>query len=406
MHVILVEPAFPANQREFARGLAKAGAHVTGVGERPAEWLDDELKSWLGGYEQVPNVCHQESLLDAVKRIQARGWVDRLEATVESHMMNAARVREARGIPGTSVRTTFLCRDKPAMKEALREAGVPCAQSAGISSVDELRAFAEREGYPLIVKPRDAAGAADTYRLDGPDDIERVAGECGLTHGKGAAVEEFIEGHEGFYDTICRDGEIVHEFVTHYYPNVLEAMRARWISPQFVTTNRVDSDSYEEVKALGRRVIEVLGIETSATHMEWFYGPKGLKFSEIGCRPPGVGAWDVYAAANEIDIYHEWARAIIGKGPAQRPSRRFSAGMIALRPDRDGQISGYSGLEELQQRFGPCIVDTHLPTPGSPTSPVEAGYMANAWMRLRHPDYDQLRGILDWVGENVKVHAR
>ena len=49
-------------------------------------------------------------------------------------------------------------------------------------------------------------------------------------------------------------------------------------------------------------MIELLGIETSATHMEWFYGPKGLKFSEIGARPPGVGQWDLYCAANDIGV--------------------------------------------------------------------------------------------------------
>jgi hypothetical protein len=49
---------------------------------------------------------------------------------------------------------------------------------------------------------------------------------------------------------------------------------------------------------MGRGVIEALGIRTAATHMEWFFGPKGLECSEIGCRPPGVGHWDVYCAAN------------------------------------------------------------------------------------------------------------
>ena len=44
-------------------------------------------------------------------------WVDRLEATVEAHIEPVARVREERKIPGTSVRTAFLCRDKPAMKQ-------------------------------------------------------------------------------------------------------------------------------------------------------------------------------------------------------------------------------------------------------------------------------------------------
>ena len=32
--------------------------------------------------------------------------------------------------------------------------------------------------------------------------------------------------------------------------------------------------------------------------------------------------------------------------------------------------------------------------------------MANAWMRMRHPDYDALRGMLDDVGRTVKVTTR
>ena len=31
--------------------------------------------------------------------------------------------------------------------------------------------------------------------------------------------------------------------------------------------------------------------------------------------------------------------------------------------------------------------------------------MANAWMRMRHPDYDELRRMLDTVGRTVKVRA-
>ena len=406
MHVIFVEPAFPANQREFVRGLHRAGAFVTGIGERPAEYLDDEMKGWLGGYEQVRSVVHEPSMLEAVRRIQKRGWVDRLEATVEAHVMAAAHVREQCGIPGTTVRTAHLCRDKPAMKEALRQTGVPCAQSDGVDSVEALQAFATRVGFPLIVKPRDGAGASGTFKVTNDDELLNAANESGLAQGRSVAVEEFIEGHEAFYDTITVGGRVVHDFVTHYYPGVLEAMRTRWISPVFIATNRVDADSYEAVRELGRNVIAGLGIDTSPTHMEWFYGSKGLKFSEIGCRPPGVGAWDLYAAGNEFDIYCEWARAIMGKPPAERPSRRFSAALINLRPDRDGKITHYDGIEELQRRFGDLIIDSRLPTPGTPTMGVESGYMANAWIRLRHPDYDQLREILDWIGENVHVHAR
>jgi hypothetical protein len=194
--------------------------------------------------------------------------------------------------------------------------------------------------------------------------------------------------------------------VSHYFPNVLEAMRERWISPQFLATNRIDEVAdYQELRDLGWRVNQALGIGTSATHMEWFFGPKGLKFSEIGCRPPGVGAWDLYSAANDLDIYRQWADSIVHGEIWGQPSRQYSAGIVALRPEQDGTISGYSGVDEIQGRHGQWVLDAHLPPPGTPTQPVTAGYMANAYVRMRHPDFDTLRGMLDDVGRTVRVHA-
>ena len=142
----------------------------------------------------------------------------------------------------------------------------------------------------MILKPRTGAGALDTTRVDNKAELDAALGRFGGQGVESIAVEEFVEGHEGFYDTVCVNGNVSLDFVSHYYPNVLDAMRARWISPQFIATNRVDSVSdYGQLRELGGRVNEALGIGTSATHMEWFFGPKGLRFSEIGCRPPGVG---------------------------------------------------------------------------------------------------------------------
>ena len=405
MHVVFIEPRFPANQKLFVKALAEIGATVTAIGEGGKDSLDHELKHWLTHYEEVRNVTDVEQVTRAVGFIQSRKSIDRLEAVVEAHIMPCAKVREAAGIPGTSVRTAFLCRDKPSMKEVLRAGGVPCAASTAASTSEEIKAFAEQVGFPLIMKPRDGAGASGATRVDSMRDIDNALQEFG--HGRSIAVEEFIEGHEGFYDTLTMNGKVTHDFATHYYPNVLEAMRTRWISPQFVTTNRIDTaPSYQEVKAMGQKVVELLGIETSATHMEWFYGPKGLKFSEIGCRPPGVRAWDLYNVANDMDLYREWAAAICVAKPTQYASRRLAAGIIALRPSQDGHIAGYTGLEQIGNQFGQYLIDMHLPPEGHHTQPVSAGYMANAWIRMKHENYDELRRMLDIVGQTVKVIAR
>jgi formate-dependent phosphoribosylglycinamide formyltransferase (GAR transformylase) len=404
MNVVFVEPSFPPTQRLFVRALSDVGATVIGIGERPGDWLDDEVRGWLSDYHQVGNVTDVEVLTDVVRWVQSRLWVDRLETTIEAHTLPVAHVREACTIPGTSSRTAWLCRDKPSMKQALREVGVPTAASIAAHTADEVHAFVRAVGYPIILKPRTGAGALDTARVDGDSELSAALDSMGAA--ESIAVEEFVEGHEGFYDTLSVNGEPALDFVSHYFPNVLEAMRIRWISPQFVATNRVDSEAdYQQLRELGRRVNEAFGIGTSATHMEWFFGPKGLRFSEIGCRPPGVGAWDLYSAGNDLDLYRAWADAVVHGRVWHRPSRQYAAGIVALRPAADGTVTGYSGVDEAQARFGEWVLDAHLPPAGTPTQPVAAGYMANAYVRMRHPDYDVLRGMLDDVGRSVHVHA-
>lgn len=405
MNIIFVEPRFPDTQRQFVRALRSVGAYVMVISEYDYDHYDDELKSWIDWHYRVDDVTDEAALEWAVRQAQRHTWIDRIECSIESHVLHVARVRERCGVPGTSARAAFLCRDKPTMKQVLREAGIPTAASMAVETVAEAREFAGGVGYPLIVKPRDAAGAAGTYRVEDDDQLVAALAAVGIGGGASVALEEYVEGHEGFLDTITIDGYVAHEFASHYFPNVLEAMRTRWISPHIIASNRVMEPEYEEVREMAREVIRVLGLDTSATHMEWFFGPRGLKFSEIGARPPGVGQWDMYNEANEMDLHFEWAHALMHGQPKHLPSYRFSCGLVSLRPNRDGRISGYSGLDEVYHRYGDLVTAAHFPDPGTPTQPIEAGYHANAWMRLRHHDFDTLKEILSDVGRLAQVWA-
>ena len=196
------------------------------------------------------------------------------------------------------------------MKQALREAGVPTAASAAANSADEVRAFAEQTGYPVILKPRSGAGALDTMRADDAAGLDDALGVFGGQGAESIAVEEFIEGHEGFYDTITINGAGRGRLRVALLP---ERARRDAGAVDLAAVRLDQPDRYRAgVRRAARdgaaRAITALGIETSATHMEWFFGPKGLKFSEIGCRPPGVGAWDLYSAGNDMDVYRAWAR--------------------------------------------------------------------------------------------------
>ena len=404
-HVAFVGPdVFPA-YGDMVLGLKRAGALVTGIGFSPVARLGVPLRRHLDHYVTVGDVRDPQMLADAVRSVARRWPVDRIETGDESLVLPVAQAREALGLPGLSSRSALLCRDKPAMKDALRAAGVPCAASTAADSLAELRAFAEREGFPLIVKPRSSLGALGTYRVDDAAGLEKAAMRLGVGHGGSVAVEEFIEGHEGFYDTLSVDGKPVHEFVSHYYPNVLVALGDRSASPQIAATNRVTADGYDELRKMGRKVIEVLGIGTSATHMEWFFGPKGLKFSEIGARPAGERIWDLYSAGNDMDLWDEWGHVMVHGCAGAAPSRRYASGSVQVRPARDGRITGYRGLDEVLAKLRPHVFDHRLPDLGTPTDPIHKGYLNNVWFRLRHPDYDALCELMTFAGQRLQVDA-
>jgi len=405
-HVALVgADIFPAYY-ELARGLKQVGALVTGIGLTAQTGnLPADLKPWLDAWEPVGKITDPQHLLDAARRAARRRGLDRLETGDESLVVPTAQARAVLGLPGLSLRSAELCRDKPSMKEALRAAGLPTAESAAVSSLDALAAFAERVGYPLVLKPRAGLGGLGARRVDNGNDLRAAAHALGVTQGHSAAVEEWVEGHEGFFDTITIAGRVAHEFIAHYYPSVLPALADRRVSPQIAATNRVEAESYRELRDVGRRVIAALGIETAATHMEWFFGPKGLKVSEIGARPAGERIWDLYCVGNDLDVWREWAMAIVHGRIGGKPSRRLATGSVQVRPDRDGRVHHYEGLHEVLQAIKPYVYQHHLPKPGTPTDPIYKGYLNNVWFRLRHPDYDGLRGLMDLIGAKLKVYA-
>lgn len=406
MHVIFLAPHFPANQLSFVRGLKKVGARVTGIIDAHPSQLPSVITDLLDDAEFVQNVTDVGQVTEAVRRIQRRGpWVHKLEATVEAHTLTAAHVREATGIPGTSSLAVERCRDKAVMKAFLAEQGIPVARNQAVDTPDQARAFAAEVGFPVILKPRAAAGASGTVRITDAAHLERVIREVHWGPGR-QLMEEFLQGHEVIFDTLTVGGEVAYEFVCHYEPGVLPAMRTRDVSPRIVCTNRHHLPVYAPLRALGRRVIEALGLHTTATHMEVFVTERGLVFSEIGARPAGVSMWDAYCKALGFDLYTEWARAVVWGDVHGEVTHRRAAGLVAVRPDRDGTVVGLTGADLIQERHGAHIFNAHLPRPGSRTQPVDAGYMANAWAMVAHDDYDACCGILDDIGRTLKVYAR
>ncbi len=404
MHVLFLAPDTHVYNHGFLRGLKSLGVKVSAIGHAAQDRLSPEVRKLLDGYRTCDRLLDLEPMARLAQELGTPSF-DRIETIDEPLVESAAALRERLGVPGLPLRTAQLCRDKVQMKAFLREHEIPCAQSAAITSKAAALAFAEREGYPVICKPIAGFGSLHTYRTGNQAELEQALDKLKPSESHPIAIEEFIEGHEGFFDTLCDQNGVRYEFAAHYFPGCLEAAQQRWISPQIAVTNRLEQDTYRELRDMSRRVVDALGIRNSATHMEWFFGPRGLKFSEIGARPAGEKIWDMYGVANDFDIYREWALAILGRPGEKAPSRRLATGSVQIRPSQDGVIRGTRGLEAALRRCGDTIYEQSIPAAGTRTKALDKGWLVNTWFRLRHPDYDTLRELMTFLGTTVKSDA-
>jgi hypothetical protein len=399
--ILFLAPDTSAYALRFVGALKRSGARVHGIGHTPRERLSAELARSLDGYAGARSILDGADLARIAREIAPSGGFARVETIDEPAVVSAAHVRSVLGLPGTSVASAILSRDKAAMKERLRAHDLPCAASQRVEDAAEARAFTEREGFSVVLKPIDGFGTLETFRCADARDLDRALERLKPTRDRPAIVEEFVEGHEGFLDAVVVGGVVVHDFVGHYYPSCLEALQDRAIRPKIACTNRMGSSGYAELRATNQRVIAALELRDGATHVEWFFGPKGLKVSEIGARPAGERIWDMHATGNEFDIYSAWADAVLHGRASGAPTRRFATGSVQIRPPRDGVFAGHAGVEVVQRELGDAIFDRAVPSPGAPTQPLTAGWHANTWFRVRDEDYDRLQRRLEFIARTV-----
>lgn len=404
MNVLMFSPGFPAEMPYFTRGLSQVGAQVVGIGDQPPGALPEVARSALSDYLQVRNLWDEEAIVAQVREMSRRLPLDRVECLWEPGMLLAARLREELDLPGLTVEQTIPFRDKERMKKMLDAAGVRTPRHRSASTEAEMRSAAEIVGYPLCVKPIAGAGSADTYRVDDEKELNRVIGLVG--HVDEVSVEEFIEGEEYTFDTICADGEILYENIAWYRPNVLIARSTEWISPQTMNLRDIEADFLAGGREMGRKVLEALGFETGFSHMEWFIKPDGeAVFGEIGARPPGARSTEVMNYSNDIDVFTGWAEAVCRGSLSQKVERKYNAAVIFKRAQGQGLIRKIEGLEPLLAEFGDYVTCVNLAPLGAPRRNWKQTLISDGYIILRHPNLETAMAMADKVGENLQLYA-
>ena len=404
MNVVFLSPNYPPEMHEYTRGLAQVGARVYGVGDSPSGGLAPKVRAALTDYLQVPRIMDEDDVMARVTAWLRGKEVDRIESNWEPLVLLAARLRERFGVPGMSVDTVNAFRDKGLMKQRVAAAGLRVPYAFRVRSSAEVWRAAERVGFPLILKPIAGAGSADTYRVDGPDDLVRVLPY--LRHVEEASCEEFVEGEEFTFDTVSIEGKPAFINVAQYLPRPLVARSIEHISPEIITVRDLSQPRLQEGIKLGHAVLSALGMGTGFTHMEWYRKANGdVVFGEIGCRPGGANLADQMNYTCDSDVFRGWARAVCWHSFEEPTARLYNAAIVFKRARGQGRITRIEGLEGIRKRFGDSICVENLLQPGQNRRDWKQTLVSDGFLLVRHPDWDEAKRMADAVAEEVQMFA-
>jgi biotin carboxylase len=388
----------------FTRALARTGARIVGVSDRPIDEVPEIARQHIDHYLQVTFLGEQEKSVREILSWPGIEKIRQVECLWEPCVLMAAAVREKLDLPGMTIAETIPYRFKDEMKRRVSQAGVRVPRYVRTSSREQCLDAAAAIGFPLIIKPLSGAGSVDTHRVDNMAELEQ--GLDKMRHVSEIAVEEFIEGEEFTFDAISIDGRIVFESVAWYRPRPLVDRVHEWVSPQTIVLRDLDAPHLVAGRQMGRDVLKALQFRTGFTHMEWYLKPDGeVVFGEIGARPAGAHIVDLMNYACDIDLYEGWAETVTSGRFSQRPERRYNSAIIVKRAQGQGRIQRVAGLEALLSEFGTHVMNVNLLPVGTPRNDWRTSLVSDGYVILRHPDLETLVRWADRVGTDLQLYA-
>lgn len=363
MNLVFISPHFPLYFYNFCDRLKARGVNVLGIGDASYDSLPYHTRIALTEYYKVDNLENYEEVYRACAYFTWHyGKIEWIESQNEYWLELEATLRNEFNVTtGTKIQDMAPMKYKSKMKDVYKKAGIPTARYRLVDDYQATKAFANRVGYPVIVKPDNGVGASSTYKLKNDDELDYFFATKD-PHVQ-FIIEEMVPGHVETFDGITdKDKNILiatsHVMLNSIMDNVNEASDTSFYSQP------VEGLDLAEV---GKRAVEAFDTRSRFFHFEFFrldedregLGKKGdIVGLEVNMRAPGAYMPDMANYAYDVDVYTIWADMVKYNQCFYDIERKY---WVAYTGRRDG-IWYMNNYDQIREAYGDKIaLETDVP---------------------------------------------
>ena len=265
-----------------------------------------------------------DKMVDYARALHARHPIDHVLCLSEYPQRAAARIAAELSLSSNcDTYAVEATRNKAMLRELLDRAGLPTVPWRIVTAVDELRAFREKVGGTVVVKPVSGAGSEGVHLVASDEDVEHAFGHADGIGRDGVLAEQYAGGQEYSVESMSVDGR--HEIAAVTRKTVTGA-------PYFVEMAHVQPccppeyrDSIADVVA---RMLNALGHRHGPAHTELKIDDDGLRIIESQIRLGGDQIWEMTLLTSGVDVARETLHALLG---LPLPERRPAYPVVAIR---------------------------------------------------------------------------
>jgi hypothetical protein len=382
MNVVFISPHFPPHFVHFVTALRERGVNVLGIGDAPYDALRQELKNVLTEYFFVPRLEDTDAMLRAVGYFTWRhGRIHRIDSLNESWLEVEARLRENFNVPGLRPADLRQLRSKLGMHDLFKQAAIPHPDAIAAKDASAVKAFAQRVGFPLVIKPDVGVGAAHTFTVKSDAEVDAAFSQSL----PGYVAQKYVKGTIVTYDgMVDGDGRIICAFSHEYSNGIMESVLEQ--RDLVIWSLR---ELPPELDAQGRKMVAALGLRERWFHLEFFRLEDGSFVAlEANLRPPGSFLTDMMNYACDIDVYKLWARLITGEVVSDfQFTRKYYVSHATRRSGRKYKHPH----AQVVSRLGPALL-SHSELPA-----VFHNALGNELYLSRHEELDAMREAVRFI---------
>ena len=387
MNYLLVSPNFPISQEFFAKGLKEKGINVLGVGSESYDALSQTLKDNLVEYFRVNDLEDYGEVFRAVAFLTYKhGKIDRIESNNEYWLELDARLRKDFNVYGVKPKQLELTKYKSKMKTMFKEAGARVAKGYAANNKEELNGILKKLELPLIAKPDNGVGSANTYKLLTQIDVEEFINEW--NEKVSYFFEEFVEnGVLCTYDgLINQHGDIVFETSFIYTQPTLDL-----VNNELDYANIIEPNIDPKLKELGQRIVYKFGMRERFFHIEFFRLPDSEYIAlEYNNRIAGGTCIDLYNYSYNISLYEIYADVVLDKKIKDIVTNKYTLSL-----SRRNRYQYKNSLEDIKAKYSYSIrMVTTVPE-------VFSAAMGNTIIIISVENKEQITEVMNYVHEKI-----